>query len=47
LIGVDPEDYLVWVLPKLASETTATLGSVIPHAFKRFKERSQSASAPA
>lgn len=33
LQGVNPYDYLVWALPRLASGTTATIGDVTPSGF--------------
>lgn len=33
LQGVNPYDYLVWVLPRLANGTTATIGDVTPAGF--------------
>jgi len=38
LLGVDPYDYLVWLLPKLASGTNKTTASgLLPHDFARLK----------
>ena len=33
LLGVNPESYLKWVLPKLAAATTATSHNLLPHDF--------------
>ncbi len=33
LLGVNPESYLKWVLPKLAAATTATARNPLPHDF--------------
>ena len=33
LLGVNPESYLKWVLPKLAAATTATAKNLLPHDF--------------
>ena len=40
LQGVNPYDYLVWALPRLASRTTATIGDATPAGYlAAVKER--------
>lgn len=44
LVGVNPESYLTWVLPKLASGTNHSAVDLLPHHYARlFKEPSQPA----
>jgi transposase len=44
LLGVNPEAYLNWVLPKLASGTNRSAADLLPHDYVRlFKEPSQPA----
>jgi transposase len=44
LLGVNPEAYLTWVLPKLASGTNRSAADLLPHDYARlFKEPSQPA----
>jgi hypothetical protein len=38
LLEVNPEDYLLWVLPKLAAGTTDGAQGLLPHDFKRLIE---------
>jgi transposase len=38
LVGVEPEEYLMWVLPKLAAATTKSAQGLLPHDFKKLKE---------
>jgi hypothetical protein len=38
LVGVEPEEYLMWVLPKLAAATTKSAQGLLPHDFKKMKE---------
>ncbi len=33
LLGVNPQRYLTWVLPKLAAATTRTAVNLLPHDF--------------
>ena len=35
LLGVNPEAYLLWVLPKLAAATNKTANDLLPHDFAR------------
>jgi transposase len=37
LVGVDPAEYLTWVLPKLAAAKTTTASGLLPHDFKQLK----------
>lgn len=37
LLGVNPEAYLLWVLPKLAAATNKTANDLPPHYFARFQ----------
>ena len=37
LLDVNPEDYLRWVLPKLAAATNKTATGLLPHDFKRLQ----------
>ena len=39
LLGVNPEEYLRWVLPKLASATNKTATGLLPHDFKRLQSQ--------
>jgi hypothetical protein len=42
LVDVNPYDYLVWVLPKLASGTNKTTASgLLPHDFAAFVKAKQ------
>jgi len=36
LIGVNPQAYISWVLPKLAEATNKTVGNLLPHDFARL-----------
>jgi transposase len=36
LVGVNPEAYIRWVLPKLASATNKTAVDLLPHDFARL-----------
>jgi transposase len=38
LVGVGPEEYLMWVLPKLAAATTKSAHGLLPHDFMKLKE---------
>jgi transposase len=38
LVGVEPEEYLMWVLPKLAAATTQSAQGLLPHDFKKLKD---------
>lgn len=38
LVGVGPEEYLMWVLPKLAAATTKSALGLLPHDFKKLKD---------
>jgi transposase len=37
LLGVNPEAYLLWVLPKLAAATNKTANDLLPHDFARLQ----------
>jgi transposase-like protein len=37
LLNVNPESYLTWVLPKLATATTTTSGGLLPHDYAVLK----------
>jgi transposase len=39
LLGVNPEEYLRWVLPKLAAATNKTATGLLPHDFQRLQSR--------
>jgi transposase len=39
LVGVNPEQYLAWVLPKLAAATNRTATGLLPHDYARLAER--------
>jgi hypothetical protein len=36
LLGVNPENYLTWVLPKLAAATNKTATGLLPHDYARL-----------
>lgn len=36
LIGVNPQAYIGWVLPKLAAATNRTVDHLLPHDFARL-----------
>jgi transposase len=38
LIGVNPENYIAWVLPKLAAATNQTATGLLPHDYARLTE---------
>jgi transposase len=38
LVGVGPEEYLMWVLPRLAAATTKSTHGLLPHDYKKLKE---------
>ena len=40
LIGVNPEAYIRWVLPKLAAATNRTTDGLLPHDFARLHSES-------
>ncbi|MDB6043507.1 MAG: family element, transposase, partial [Gammaproteobacteria bacterium] len=37
LLGVNPEAYMRWVLPKLAAATNSTSNNLLPHDFARLQ----------
>jgi hypothetical protein len=37
LLGVNPEAYMLWVLPKLAAATNRTAVNLLPHDFARLQ----------
>jgi hypothetical protein len=37
LVGVNPEDYIAWVLPKLAAATNHTATALPPHDFAQLE----------
>jgi len=37
LLKINPQEYLTWVLPKLAAATTKTAVDLLPHDFKNRK----------
>lgn len=37
LVGVNPEDYIAWVLPKLAAATNHTATALLPHDFAQLQ----------
>jgi transposase len=39
LLGVNPEAYLLWVLPQLAAATNKTAVSLLPHDFARLQRQ--------
>jgi hypothetical protein len=39
LLGVNPEEYLRWVLPRLAAATNKTATGLLPHDFKRLQSQ--------
>jgi transposase len=39
LLGINPEEYLRWVLPKLAAATNRTAVDLLPHDFKRLQSQ--------
>jgi transposase len=39
LLGINPEEYLRWVLPKLAAATNKTATDLLPHDFKRLQSQ--------
>jgi len=36
LLGVNPENYIAWVLPKLAAATNKTATGLLPHDYARL-----------
>jgi hypothetical protein len=43
LLGVNPEDYIRWVLPKLAAATNQTATGLLPHDFAKLSQHHSTA----
>ena len=41
LVGVNPENYIAWVLPKLAAATNKTAAGLLPHDYALLTENDQ------
>jgi len=41
LVGVNPENYIAWVLPKLAAATNRTATGLLPHDYALLPHRDE------